>query len=108
MGVGVLQTNPVLTKENMEIAPELSDEVMQSNAVGDIALCFFDVCGNKVDSRLRDLVIGISPEEMKQVDTVVGIAGGPDKTEVIRGALRGKWINVLITDNHTAQNLMNN
>jgi len=33
----------------------------------------------------------------------VGIAGGKHKLSAILGALRGGWINVLITDQFTAQ-----
>ena len=35
----------------------------------------------------------------------VGVAGGARKFEAIRGAMRGKWIDVLITDLGTAQRL---
>jgi DNA-binding transcriptional regulator LsrR (DeoR family) len=38
----------------------------------------------------------------------VGIAGGKRKFEAIRGALRGKLINVLITDRRTAERLLEN
>jgi len=51
-------------------------------------------------------VIGISIEGLKQIDTVVGIAGGDEKVNVIKGALNGQLIDVLITDNHTAKYLV--
>ena len=37
---------------------------------------------------------------------VVGIAGGRRKIAAIRGALAGKWINVLITDRMSAEHLL--
>lgn len=37
---------------------------------------------------------------------MIGIAGGPEKFEVIRAALRGKFINVLITDINNARRLL--
>ena len=55
---------------------------------------------------LDDRVIGIRLEQLRQVPRAVGIAGGPDKTVAIRGALRGGWINVLITDKFTAEHLL--
>ena len=36
----------------------------------------------------------------------VGIAGAPRKYKAILGALRGRWINVLITDRTTAARLL--
>lgn len=106
VGLGALKTNPVLDHDNQKLSPRVHEEIINSNAVGDIALRFFDIKGNEIDSSLKDLVIGISIEEMKEVDTVVGIAGGPLKTDVIRGALEGGLIDVLITDNQTVESLL--
>lgn len=106
VGLGALKTNPVLDHANQELPPGLHEEILNSEAVGDIALRFFDIHGDEIDSRLKDLVIGISIKEIKEVDTVVGIAGGRLKTDVIRGALEGNLINVLITDNQTVESLL--
>ncbi len=106
VGIGALKTNPVLNRDGGEISPELYDEVINSKPVGDIALQFYDIDGNEIDSKLKNLVIGISPDQIKRVDTVVGIAGGPEKLYAIKGALNSHLINVLITDNQTAKQLV--
>lgn len=105
VGIGAINTNPVLARNSQEIPEYLHEQIINSEAVGDIALHFFDIDGNEIDSDLKDLVIGISIEELKQIDTVVGLAGGKDKEDVIRGALNGQLIDVLITDNQTAMHL---
>jgi DNA-binding transcriptional regulator LsrR (DeoR family) len=51
-------------------------------------------------------VIAIELADLKRVDRVVGIAGGRRKFAAIRGALRGRRINVLITDRTTAERLV--
>ena len=43
---------------------------------------------------------------LKKIDRVVGVTGGPQKEKVIRAALIGKLVNVLITDHHTAKKLI--
>lgn len=106
VGLGALHTNPVLTDDTQEISESVHREIKDSNAVGDIALRFFDENGKEVDTSLKDLVIGVSPKEMMEIDTVVGIAGGPDKVDVIRGALNGKNIDVLISDSLTARRIL--
>lgn len=106
VGIGALNTNPILNNEGMEISKSISQKIFNSEAIGDIALRFFDTEGNEVHTKVKDLVIGISPEQMMQIETVVGIAGGVEKAEVIRGALTGKNINVLITDSLTAEKVM--
>lgn len=103
VGIGAIKTNPVLDKNNNEISGELYDEIIQSDAVGDVALRFFDVEGNPVKSRLDELTIGITIEEMKRIETVVGIASGLKKSDVILGALNGKFIDVLVTDSQVAR-----
>ena len=44
--------------------------------------------------------------ELKKIDLVVGVTGGPQKKKVIHAALTGKLVNVLITDHHTAKELL--
>jgi DNA-binding transcriptional regulator LsrR (DeoR family) len=39
---------------------------------------------------------------------VIGVACGKRKYEAISGALRGRWINVLVTDHLTAERLVMN
>lgn len=106
VGIGALETNPVLNGKRVEISESNSREIFDSDAIGDIALRFFDSNGKEVDTALKDLVIGVSPEEMMQIDTVVGIAGGLGKAEVIHAALTGKNINVLISDSLTAKKIL--
>jgi DNA-binding transcriptional regulator LsrR (DeoR family) len=45
-------------------------------------------------------------EQLQRVGRSVGIAGGPRKLHAIRGALVGRWVNVLITDRQTAEGLV--
>lgn len=106
VGLGALDTNPVLGKDQIDIPPEMHKEIIKKGAIGDIALRFYDLKGTEVDTPLKELVIGISPEQMTAIDTVVGIAGGEQKVSVIQGALNGKNIDVLITDSQTAGKLL--
>jgi deoxyribonucleoside regulator len=51
-------------------------------------------------------VVGISPQALRNIDTVIGMAGGADKIEAITGALRGGFINILVTDELTAERVL--
>ena len=106
VGLGALETNPVLNGGSEEISESTCREIFESKAIGDIALRFYDSKGNEVNTILKDLVIGVSPEEMTRIDTVIGIAGGREKAEVIYAALTGKNINVLISDSMTAEKVL--
>ena len=45
-------------------------------------------------------------EQIKKVPKVVGVSGGPQKVAAIRAALKGRLVNVLITDSVTAEKLL--
>ncbi|MBV5323292.1 hypothetical protein JZU51_00730, partial [bacterium] len=51
-------------------------------------------------------VIGITFAQLKRTRRVVGISGGAEKFQSVLGALRGKLINVLITDSINAEKLL--
>jgi DNA-binding transcriptional regulator LsrR (DeoR family) len=73
--------------------------------VGDIALRFFDAAGAPVRSSLDERILGITAEQLHKAPRVVAVAGGPEKTDAIRAALKSEMIDVLITDQETAESL---
>ena len=106
VGIGAIGTNTVLHKKGSDFSAELQSQILNSNAIGDIGLNFFDIDGKPVDTSFQDHFIGITLEELKKIRTVVGVAGGEEKFEAILGALNGKHINVLITDKKNALRLL--
>ncbi len=53
----------------------------------------------------------MSPTRLRELSAeygklVIAVAGGPDKREAILGAMRGRYANVLITDEETAAALL--
>ena len=45
-------------------------------------------------------------EDIRKVPSKIGIAGGERKVEAVIGAIRGGYINVLITDTECAQKMI--
>jgi len=72
---------------------------------GDILSRFYDINGCNIDLEMHERMIGIDFHALKQVDTVIGVAGGLAKYDAILGAIKGKIINVLITDENVAKAL---
>lgn len=79
---------------------------IQENAVGDICSRFFDANGEICNKNLNDRTLGIELEDLKSKEYSILCAGGTDKIDSIFGALKGKYANVLITDQFTAQFLL--
>jgi DNA-binding transcriptional regulator LsrR (DeoR family) len=106
VGVGSIQCSPLSQRSGKAIDPDRQPELMQLGAVGDICFRFFDQDGNLINSRLNDCVMAISPKQLRAVPRRIGVAGGPEKLTAIAAAVKGGWINTLITDLETAQGLL--
>jgi len=78
----------------------------QHNVAGDILGQFFDSSGNVVNIALHDRRIGIELADLKLIPKVVGVAGGVHKTRAILGALRGGFLDVLVTNELAAISLL--
>jgi lsr operon transcriptional repressor len=78
----------------------------EHNVVGDILGEFFDANGVVADVPLHDRRIGIELADLKNVSKVIGVAGGAHKAEAILGALRGGFLDVLVTNEIAAMRLL--
>jgi deoxyribonucleoside regulator len=104
VGLGSLESDQLYAQAGLIDADELDH--LRGSAVGDICGRFFDRDGNEVIAPFADRTIGIELSDLRRAPVSIGIAGGVDKVEPLSGALRGEYINVLITDELTAQRLM--
>jgi DNA-binding transcriptional regulator LsrR (DeoR family) len=105
VGIGRPTSDSVVMQAGI-LSPEEYHQLQVNGAVGDIALRFFDANGTAVNHEICDRIIGLDLDQIKRIPRVIGAAGGEGKTEVIRAALCGKLINVLVTDDRTAGYLL--
>jgi DNA-binding transcriptional regulator LsrR (DeoR family) len=106
VGIGAVTPSKMLAASGNVFSAKELKSLSERGAVGDICLRFFDAQGAPVVTPLDERVIAIELSDLQRVDRVVGIAGGRRKLAAIRGALRGRRINVLITDRNTAERLV--
>jgi len=106
VGIGSLNSYSISVRDETILTQADLDEAVANGAVGDIALRFIDSDGQSVQSGLSERIIGIDLDHLRQIPRVVGVAGGTNKIEPIRASLRGKLIDVLITDQTTADALV--
>jgi DNA-binding transcriptional regulator LsrR (DeoR family) len=105
LGIGAIEPSPLLQRSGNTLATDDLDALAAVGAVGDVCLRYFDSDGELVSTDFDDRVIGVAPSVLRAVPRRIGVAGGDRKHAAIRGALRGGWINVLITDVSTARAL---
>jgi DNA-binding transcriptional regulator LsrR (DeoR family) len=72
-------------------------------AVGDVLAYLFDADGNVIESGLEDRVLAIGLDDLLRTPRRVGVAAGIDKATAIGGALRGGFVNTLVTDSSVAR-----
>lgn len=83
-------------------------KLRKAGAVGAICGRFFDAGGQKCWGELDDRTIGLNLAELRNITHKICIASGKKKIDAILGALRGKLLNVLVTDERTAASLLKN
>lgn len=105
VGIGAIDPSPLLAQSGNIFSSNELDLLRKENAVGDILLHFYDIDGKLVDTGLDKRVISMSLDQLSKVNRAIGVAGGSRKYSGILGALRGHWVNILITDRFTAERL---
>jgi len=95
-----------LLYENKSLQEETLRYLSENGAVGDILGHFVDIDGNPVKVPYDELIISISLEALQKVHLGVLVAGGKEKVKTIHAALKARYFNVLITDEHTAAEIL--
>ena len=105
VGIGSIEPSSLVASSGNVLSAKELQKIRSRGAVGDICLRFYDADGQEIRDPAGNRVIGIDLETLGHVPRAVGIAGGKRKYAAILGALRGKLINILITDQFTARRL---
>ncbi len=80
-------------------------EALEQGAVGEFLGKIYGQDGQLLDINLNRRAAGATfPSPVTR--TVIGVSGGHNKHLVVRKILQGRWINGLITDEHTARYLI--
>jgi DNA-binding transcriptional regulator LsrR (DeoR family) len=98
---------PLEASDNFFTAEQLA-KVRAAGAVGQLHQRFIDGLGQPVETELDELVVSITLDQLRNARRKIAVAGGAAKHQAIAAALRGRWIDVLVTDLNTANFLMAN
>jgi len=74
--------------------------------VGDVNLIFINSNGEPVENEINKRILVLNLDELKKIGNVISIGFGNRKVSTILGALRGKIINILISDKNTILNVI--
>lgn len=104
--VGTVRPNALFFRLGYTDADEKSK--IQKTAVGDICSRFFDADGRICNKELDARTVGITLDELRNKEHSILVSGGEAKIPAIKAALKGRYANVLVTDQFTAKQLLAN
>ena len=79
---------------------------LEKGAIGTILGRMIDQNGQQIYTEIDDRMIGVTLDEIKDIPCRLAVAGGPQKVEVVRATLKGKYPTHLVTDYETAKALL--
>ncbi|MBV8212684.1 MAG: sugar-binding transcriptional regulator [Verrucomicrobia bacterium] len=101
VGIGDVRRGCPLHRDGFLTDDEVND-LVKTGAVGDNLGWTFDQNGDLVEVAIQERVTSIQlPRPSKK--PVIGFAGGERKSKAVLGALRGHWVNGLVTDETCAR-----
>lgn len=104
-GVGMIGREGMLWESGFLDAADTA-KLKRAGAVGAICGRFFDANGQQCWDELDDRTIGLNLIELRKIHHKICIAIGQEKVAAILGALRGKLVDVFVTDENTAASLL--
>lgn len=105
VGIGGMNENATILKSGILNKNDFLYLSMKG-AVGDILSHFIDKDGNPVLTSIDERLMSISLNTLKNLDNVIGVAAGSDKVLAINAALKGGYLDILVTDEETAMQLL--
>ncbi|WP_373505528.1 sugar-binding transcriptional regulator [Aestuariivirga sp.] len=104
VGIGTVDENAALLRDGFVRQDEIRS-LVRAGAVGEITGWAFDAEGRLIEGLTNDRVLSV-PVEQPAVRKVIGIAMARPRFRAVRGAMRGKLINGLITNEVMAEFLL--
>lgn len=105
VGIGAAVEGATVLRNGIIRESELAILKMQGS-VGDVLNHFYDSEGNPITTEIENRTISTDIEKLRTLKNVVGVAGGSEKVAAIKAVLRGGYLNVLVTDSKTAEELL--
>lgn len=105
VGLGSLDRDQLYARAGLITQGDIT-WLQNHKVAGDICGRFFDVNGEEIATPFYKRIVGITLQDLRRARLAIGVAGGRDKVHPLRAALLGGWINALITDEHTARDVI--
>lgn len=106
MGIGTTKPEFCSLYKGNHITKSELDTIRSASAVGDVCALYYEIDGSLAQVDFHQRRIGASAADLQHIETRLAVAGKLEKSEAILGAIKGKFINALVTDNQTAKRVL--
>jgi len=108
LGVGMLDPKVSRFVEFTALSvKDMNNIVEKCGGVGEIGASIYNIEGQPCGQEYTERVIGLTLEEIRKIPYRIGVAASAAKSLSIFGALRGGYLNALITDESAARGALN-
>jgi DNA-binding transcriptional regulator LsrR (DeoR family) len=97
---------PSLRRSGYRLDAQELHDLEQAGVVGDILTRCIDQSGVIIPSPTNRRVVGIDPSDLQHMRWSIGVAWREEKAQAVLAALRGRYLNVLITDQDCARRVL--
>ncbi len=101
VGIGAMDQRATILKSSMLSHNDFLLLDMKG-AVGDLICHFIDKEGRLVDTDIDSRLVSVPLSTLNQLENVIGVSAGKHKVAAITAALKGGYLDILITDESTA------
>lgn len=105
VGIGSMDEDATIIRNGILSKTDFALLKMQG-AVGDVLNHFIDADGEPVATSIEERIVSTSLEKLQEMRNVVGVAGGEVKIPAMNAVLKHGYLNILVTDEDTAQGLL--
>jgi deoxyribonucleoside regulator len=88
------------------LTEERSAELLCQGVVGNVLGRLIDIRGKVCSIPINRRVMGLEARALRKIPLVIGVATGVEKAEALLGALRGRFVNALVTDERAARQIL--
>ena len=104
VGIGTVDETAALLRDGF-VRPDELRAMVKAGAVGEITGWSFDASGKLIDGLVNDRVLSV-PVDMPAKRRIIGVAMAAGRFKAIKGAISGKLVNGLITNELMAEQLL--
>ncbi len=104
VGVGTVEDSVFIANDSFK--HQSPADLIAKGAVGEVCGRFFDADGKECDTKYKNCVLGMSLEQLKRTPEVVAVSSGLSRVPAIASLIKNGYVKSIITDQETAEGLL--